>query len=517
MPNFPEDLSLIFQALPIVLIALDQDGRVVFANRHAEHMVGLQPGEHLGADWIYQFIPEECRSSASKHFKATTAATGPSACRLPLISATGETHHIEWTSLPLQGDTGTIICMGIDVTRSEQTVQELKLARKELEEQAARRSDEIRKATIFVSSVLENIPDMIFVKEARELRFVRFNKAGEVLLGYPRGELIGKNDFDFFPETEARFFTSKDRAVLESGKLLEIAEEPIHTRTMGTRTLRTKKIPIYDEKGEPEYLLGISEDITEKKQAEEVRLRLIKEQAARAEAEKAVKMRDEFLAIASHELKTPLTALAIHVHLISRMIEKRAFANLSDKESQDIIATAKQQVDRFRRLVENLLDSSRITSGRLELVREPVDLSGLVHGVVQRLTPELLNQHCSFEEHLQPGLVGRYDRLRIEQAVSNLVSNAAKYGGGKPIEITTRSAPGKCLIEVRDHGIGIESRDQKRIFSRFERAVPSSRFGGLGLGLYITQQIIDAHGGVIRIDSKPGEGSTFTVELPEAA
>lgn len=142
-----------------------------------------------------------------------------------------------------------------------------------------RAETEIQHAHAFLGSIVENIPNMIFVKNAKDLRFVRFNKAGEELLGYNRHELIGKSDYDFFPKQEADFFTAKDRTVLDSKHLLDIPEEPIETKNLGTRILHTKKIPILDKEGRPQYLLGISEDITERKQAEKVREQLVAELA----------------------------------------------------------------------------------------------------------------------------------------------------------------------------------------------------------------------------------------------
>lgn len=183
--------------------------------------------------------------------------------------------------------------------------------------------EELRRAEDFLNSIVENLPNMIFVKEAQELRFVRFNKAGEALLGYPREDLIGKNDYDFFPKEQADFFVSKDRQVLNEGRLVDIPEEPIQTRHLGMRILHTKKIPLYDKEGKPLYLLGISEDITERKKAEEEREQLVREQTARIEAE-AAQERLTFLSEAGALLTSSLEYEAILTRLAELAVPRLA-------------------------------------------------------------------------------------------------------------------------------------------------------------------------------------------------
>jgi PAS domain S-box-containing protein len=262
--------------------------------------------------------------------------------------------------------------------------------------------EELRRANQFINAILENIPDMIFVKDAKNLNFIRFNKAGEELLGYERGKMIGKNDYDFFPKQEADFFTSKDRAVLESHATLEIPEETIHTRFKGKRILHTKKVPIYNESGQPEYLLGISEDITEKKELEKFRTKLLKEKLTRKEAEKSVKSRDQFISIASHELKSPISSVKLQIQLASMMLEKSNF-----KEKENILSwlhKSERQIDHFNLLMDQLLDLSRITAGKLYLNLEKVDLAEVVRFVLDRFNFELGKKKTSdsFRHSISP-------------------------------------------------------------------------------------------------------------------
>jgi PAS domain S-box-containing protein len=372
---------------------------------------------------------------------------------------------------------------------------------------------EIYELNAFMEAVIENIPDMIFVKDARELRFTQFNKAGEELLGYSRQDLIGKNDYDLFPKSEADFFISQDRLVLDEGRHIDIAEEPIHTRFKGERILHTKKVPVYDELGNPRYLLGISEDITEKKRAKEEHERFLQEQYARREAQKNLQLRDEFIAIAAHELNTPLTALRMQIQILNKFLPQID----SDKTQtfRSLLKGSQLQIARFSKLVEDLLDVSRVSTGRLTIQPEQENLSEIVSRVTESCATELEKAGCDLKLHLDSSIVGSWDVLRMEQVVLNLLSNAMKYGEGKPIEIKTQKDDVKAILSIKDNGIGVAKEDQKRIFERFERAASIKNFGGIGLGLFISQQIVNAHGGKIYVESDPPKaGSCFIVELP---
>jgi signal transduction histidine kinase len=230
------------------------------------------------------------------------------------------------------------------------------------------------------------------------------------------------------------------------------------------------------------------------------------------EALEAIQVRDDFLSVASHELKTPLTSLKLQVQGLMMMPPKTQLPEETRRVnvSLDVI---RRQVSRLDKLTGNLLDVSRIAAGRLVLEPAEVDLATLVNDVAHQFEAELTRQKCPLTRYIEGPVTGRWDPLRIDQVVTNLLSNAIKYGAGKPIELTVEERAGLARVIVRDHGIGIATEDQHRIFNRFERAAALG-YGGLGLGLYISRQIVLAHGGTVHVDSAPDSGSTFTVELP---
>jgi signal transduction histidine kinase len=231
-------------------------------------------------------------------------------------------------------------------------------------------------------------------------------------------------------------------------------------------------------------------------------------------AQEAVKLRDEFLSIASHEFRTPLTSLVLQLTGLLRSARRGEFGEQRAGRVADRLESAYGQSLRLSKLVNELLDVSRISAGKLDFELEEVELSELVHEVVDRFEDELREAYCTVNLNTIRPATGMWDRFRLDQVVANLLSNAVKYGRGQPVEITVDSDGEWATLRVRDHGIGIKPEHLERIFDRFERGVTTRNYGGLGLGLYIVRSILDAMGGTIRVDSLPGQGATFIVELP---
>jgi signal transduction histidine kinase len=238
--------------------------------------------------------------------------------------------------------------------------------------------------------------------------------------------------------------------------------------------------------------------------------------AAIAERSRAVDARDEFLAIASHELRTPLTALLLHIQTELRRLRGSDSVPGREQAIQRLESTERMAL-RLGKLIAELLEVSRIIWGRFQPEREDVDLGALVQESLARQEQQLLDASCPVHLDVQGAVRGRWDRGRLDRVLDNLIGNAAKYGAGKPIEVRLQGRAEDVLLEVRDHGIGIDPADHARVFERFERAVSRKQFGGFGLGLWISRKIVEAHGGSISLMSVPGGGSTFSVELPRSA
>lgn len=756
-----EFVHTLLASLEEAVVACDADGVLVLFNPAAERLHGL-PAQPLGAEqW----------STYYDLFRADGTTRLP-ADEIPLRRALrGEVvRNVEMVIAPRAERRHRVLCNGSAIVGPDGEQLGAVVVMHDVTEllEAQVHSRETR---AFLDSIVENIPNMIFVKEAEGLRFVLFNRAGEALLGASRDDLIGKNDYDFFPQNQADFFTSKDRAVLSGTTVLDIPEEQIATPS-GERTLHTRKIPIRGEDGAARFLLGISEDITERHLASQNALQLQLEQAKVAEAQstsarvaailesitdgffavdrewrftylnreaeltlqqkredvlgkrlwdlypeladtvfgreylaamrerrsitfeayyaplqrqlevrafpsddglsvyfrditerfqaerrnrllseaskelasssdyeaslrrfsgialpelgdfgffdlvdkngegtsrvarekvasarerefddvitetlrsktpailprpngnsvmcvpilfgdrclgaltfvyaesgrthsdadlaigvelaeraaiainnatlyrelnEAVRARDEFLSIASHELKTPLTTMKLQLQVRLRRLAAKDLTRFTPEGLARMLNDEHRQIQRLTHLIDDMLDISRIHGGKLSLVPESLELCALVQEVVTRLSENIADQGVEFRLDLDPPVVGEWDRFRIDQVITNLITNALKYGAREPIVVSVALSSGGALLQIRDEGIGIPLHDQSRIFQRFERAIGASSVSGLGLGLYICKHIVDAHGGSISVESTPGKGSLFSVWLP---
>jgi PAS domain S-box-containing protein len=231
------------------------------------------------------------------------------------------------------------------------------------------------------------------------------------------------------------------------------------------------------------------------------------------ELQSAIRLRDEFMSVASHELRTPLSALQLHLQSLDRLLRQACMEAINERIVKKL-SSAVRQTNRLARLVDSLLDVSRIARGKLELQLEDFDLDEAASEVAERFRDEASREGCDIQVVRSSRVSGCWDRLRIEQVITNLLSNSLKYGPGKPITVSVATDDERGILTVEDEGIGIEPDKMARIFERFERGVPSRHYGGLGLGLYIVRQIVEAHGGTVEVESRPGAGARFVIALP---
>ncbi len=323
---------------------------------------------------------------------------------------------------------------------------------------------------------------------------VDVNDTMSQLLGASRDELIGRNVLEFTAEAERPALEYKIMTGFEG------THETVLKRVNGEEILVEVAVKAHTENGKDLRLAAV-QDIRDRKRAEHERVLF------RA-AQESIRIRDEFIAVASHELKTPLTPLLLQLETALRM------PGALQGETPKLIEGAHRQVMRLSHLVNELLDASRLNSGQLELHPIRSDLAQVTRETAESFVAQARNAGAEVRIEAPGPIMACFDRLRIEQVLSNLIRNAITFSERRPIEIKIIARPEKARIEVRDHGIGISKDIQERIFDRFERGVPSRNYGGLGLGLYIARKIVSAHEGQISVQSAPGQGSTFSVDIP---
>ncbi len=348
--------------------------------------------------------------------------------------------------------------------------------------------------------VIDLSPDPIVVHWAGRIRHA--NPAATAALGYAPGELTGRSLLSIVHPRDRPMVTARV-GHMEAGQSVPLVDERMVAKDGSDRWVEVAAMPTWLD--DQPAIVAIAHDVTERHRLDEERQRLLRE------AERGIRMRDEFISVASHELKTPVTALSLELDLLWRVLAGRIQELPADLQRR--LDALRPSVLRLGSLIDDLLDASVVRGGGVALELEDVDLVDLVRREVAHVRSQHPRSRCEVILRAEAPVVGRWDRKRLAQVVGNLLDNAFKYGPDQPVEVSVESGDGRARLAVRDHGIGIEPADQARIFQLFQRA-SSQSWGGLGLGLYLVRRFTEAHGGAVTVESAAGQGATFRVDLP---
>jgi PAS domain S-box-containing protein len=504
------------------VIATNRNGEVGFLNPPAEKLVGLSAQSALGraaADLIDLIDEHSGQALELPLVEALRERRPVSADGEPLIRLRdGSERPVEVNAMPIQDSAGRV-AGGVLVVRDARIRRErdraMRQAYADLDRKVLERTAALERATdTLLQTFAASTPDLILAKD-REGRLIMANPAALRALGQRLEDVIGRNAIEVTGDTEAaRRTVENDRYVIETGEPMMV-EETLSSGTE-TRTFLATKSPLRDEYGQVIGLIGVATDITERKRAHgDLERLLVAEHRLRGEAERANRAKDEFLAIVSHELRSPLNALKGWSHVLNST--RNPDPSLVARAAQAIKRNVEHQV----RLIDDLLDTSRIISGKLVIERRPVNMVEVVHAALDLARPSAqaknIELRFSFE---QPAIIAEGDHGRLQQVVINLVSNAIKFTPDDGlVEIALRCQAEHVSLAVRDTGIGISADFLPHVFDRFSQADTSTtrRHGGLGIGLALVRHLVELHGGTVRVESAgSGQGAVFTAELPAA-
>ena len=477
-----EERERFFQLAPDMFCIIGSDGFFKRVNSAFRSTLGWAE-EELRARPVVSFIHPEDLPSATAEFEKLSQGAASIRFESRYECKDGTYKRLAWAATPYP-ELGLVYGSARDLTEERRA----KAALVESERQ--------------FQTLADSIPQLAWIAEA-DGSIHWYNRRWYEYTGTTLAEMEDEDgwgwkkvhDAQELPRVVERFKTA-----IASGEPWEDTF-PLRRQDGELRWHLSRALPLRDDSGRIVRWFGTNTDVEDsRRQALELR--------------EAVEARDTFLAVASHELKTPLTPLALRLAQLKR--EAQAVPPGQQPGTRELrnLDVAEAQVKKLALLVDGLLDVSRLSEGRLFLVPEDLDVAQVVREVAQAMAPQIERAGSPLHLDIPTGVRGRLDRLRLGQVVSNLLSNAVKFGPGKPIEVKLLALAERVQLQVRDEGIGISLDALERIFNKFERAVSEHHYGGLGLGLWLTREIVEAMGGTVRAESVPGGGATFTVELP---
>jgi PAS domain S-box-containing protein len=511
-------LETLLSEAPVGIGLVDRQLRYVTVNDALAAMNGLVAEAMVGRH-VREILTPELADTVEPIYRRVLETGEPSVNREisgAKRDAPGELQYWVVSHYPIRGRAGDIRgvgTIGLEITERKRADRERRdlLAR----ERAAREQAELERAHLH--DLFMNAPAAIAILRGPTHVYELSSVLNNQLLGKDPTGLSVAEAFPFF--VDEGVVALLDR-VFSTAEPFIGREVPWRVRQADGSVRESFATFIYQPMpgpdGKPEGVLVFGFDVTEqvlsRRRVEDLateRKRLIEE------LQVAVRTRDDFLSIASHELKTPLTPLQLKVQMLEQHLGEHAKEG-SREWFERQLAVISRQSQRLGRLVSDLLDVSQIAAGRLAMNPKRIDLLDLVREVIRELEElgTIARSGCVVSVRGSEGIVGRWDPARLEHVINNLLSNACKYGAGKPVDVDVVRDREFAVLSVMDRGIGIAPEEQARIFDKFERAAPHDRYGGFGLGLYIVRHVVEALGGSIAVASEPGRGATFTVRLP---
>lgn len=474
------DLFAVLAAWPECARILTVAGEIDYINPAGLALFQLDSADPIrGMPWP-QYWPSEWRPTLRRAI--TRAASGEVAnVRAAWVQDSGERLWLDTVISPIRDSAGVVIRL-LAVSRDISAVME----------QAA-----------FLDTLVRLLPNPILAKSARDGRYVLVNEAAEAAFGVSAAEALGKTAFDLFPDNEAEAFAREDAEVVHSRQMRVAEEEPVTTRD-GVRYFTTKKFATYDG-DQPLHLVTLGEDVTERRRAAHS-LR-----AALAEAEAANRAKSEFLANMSHEIRTPLNGIVAGADMLARCdLDPRA------RELVEIIGSSGETLER---LLSDILDLARIEAGRITIEATVFDLGELVRSAAALARLQADEKGVAVTVQVDPAVDRAFegDPHRIRQVLLNLLSNAVKFTERGSVRLRAEALPaGGVRVSVRDTGIGFKPDMKEKLFGRFHQADGSitRRFGGTGLGMTISRELVQLMGGILDAEGQEGQGATFWFELP---